>query len=137
MKDKRTYLKLNEHGEDISHENERKHSNEHRGPSDLTYLIETHQQEIYGYKEAMGKMQTELTVLRGSKKIIEDMARTIQQLRDRVREAEGETSIVKGIGMNSPEMRAMQQSVKELKDDNKKLSKQIEDLIDRNKKESK
>ena len=85
----------------------------------------------------MGKMQTELTVLRGSKKIIEDMARTIQHLRDRVREAEGETSIVKGIGMNSPEMRAMQQSVKELKDDNKKLSKQIEDLIDRNKKESK
>ena len=82
-------------------------------------------------------MQTELTVLRGSKKIIEDMARTIQHLRDRVREAEGETSIVKGIGMNSPEMRAMQQSVKELKDDNKKLSKQIEDLIDRNKKESK
>ena len=65
------------------------------------------------------------------------MARTIQHLRDRVREAEGETSIVKGIGMNSPEMRAMQQSVKELKDDNKKLSKQIEDLIDRNKKESK
>ena len=82
MKDKRTYFKLKEHGEDMTHENERKHSNEDRGSGDLTYLIETHQKEIYDYKEAMGKMQMELTVLRGSKKIIEDLARTIQELRD-------------------------------------------------------
>ena len=38
MKDKRTYIKHKEHGEDISHENERAHKNESRedrGPSDL------------------------------------------------------------------------------------------------------
>ena len=64
-------------------------------------------------------------------------------------EAEGEVTIVKGIGMNSPEMRALQTRVKELdnslsisldindkhqrelkevKEDNKRLALQIDDL---------
>jgi len=53
-------------------------------------------------------------------------------------EAEGETTIVKGIGMNSPEMKDLKQKNQELKkeicelrNDNRKLSKQIEDQIDR------
>ena len=66
-------------------------------------------------------------------------------------EAEGETTIVKGIGMNSPEFLALkkrikelenslsialeindgyQREVRELRDDNKKLAKQVEDKID-------
>ena len=77
-------------------------------------------------------------------------------LQQRAREAEGETTIVKGIGMNSPEMRAAQAKIKELEstlasaqdindnhqryngklqtrlteveEDNKTLSKQIQDL---------
>ena len=36
-------------------------------------------------------------------------------LKKRVREAEGETSIVKGIGINSPEMKALQKESEELK----------------------
>ena len=43
MKDKRTYIKHKEHGEDISHENERAHKNESRedrGPSDLERRLE-------------------------------------------------------------------------------------------------
>ena len=75
----------------------------------------------------------------------------------RAQEAEGETTIVKGIGMNSPEMRELQARVKQLdsslknaleinenhqryngklqtrltevEEDNKKLSKQIQDYI--------
>ena len=35
-------------------------------------------------------------------------------MRKRVQEAEGETTIVKGIGMNSPEMKALQVKVNEL-----------------------
>ena len=35
-------------------------------------------------------------------------------LKKRVEEAEGETILVKGIGMNSPEMRAAQAKIKEL-----------------------
>ena len=39
------------------------------------------------------------------------------KLKKRAQEAEGETTIVKGIGMNSPEMRALQKEVEELKAD--------------------
>ena len=42
-------------------------------------------------------------------------------------EAEGEVTIVKGIGMNSPEFRALKKENEELKDDNKKLAQQIQD----------
>ena len=49
--------------------------------------------------------------------------------------AEGELSIIKGIGNNSPEMKALQAQVEELKKDldevkrdNKNLAKQIQDL---------
>jgi hypothetical protein len=44
-KDKRTYATHKEHGEDMSHENERVHTNEpreDRGALDLTFLIEEH-----------------------------------------------------------------------------------------------
>ena len=43
-------------------------------------------------------------------------------------EAEREVTIVKGIGMNSPEMRALQKELKEVKEDNKRLALQIDDL---------
>ena len=53
-------------------------------------------------------------------------------------EAETETILVKGIGMNSPEMKALKQKNQELKkeicelrNDNRQLSKQIEDQVDR------
>ena len=36
-------------------------------------------------------------------------------LKEKVRDAEGETSIVKAVGMNSPEMKALQKEVEELK----------------------
>ena len=43
-------------------------------------------------------------------------------------EAEGELTIIKGIGNNSPEMKALQKELKEVKEDNKKLALQINDL---------
>ena len=46
-------------------------------------------------------------------------------------EAEGELSIVKGIGINSPEVIKLKKEICELRQDNRKLSKQIEDSIDR------
>ena len=81
-----------------------------------------------------------------------------EKLKKRAQEAEGETSIVKGIGSNSPEMKALkergkeldnslaialevneshqryngklQTRVTELEEDNKKLAYQVEDKID-------
>jgi len=53
-------------------------------------------------------------------------------------EAEGEITIVKGIGMNSPEMKALKEKnqelrkeICELRNDNRQLSKQVEDQVDR------
>tara|TARA_R100001143_G_C3293319_1_gene102235 strand:- start:132 stop:410 length:279 start_codon:yes stop_codon:yes gene_type:complete len=42
-----------------------------------------------------------------------DLTKQIDDLKKKVREAEGELSIIKGIGNNSPEMRALQERVKE------------------------
>ena len=83
-------------------------------------------------------------------------AMELQQMKKRVQEAEGELSIVKGVGINSPEMKEararikeldnslaialeineqhqryngkLQTRVTELEEDNKKLSHQVEDL---------
>ena len=61
-----------------------------------------------------------------------------KKLKKRVQEAEGELTIIKGIGNTSPEMKAFRQKNQELKkeicelrNDNRKLSKQIEDQVDR------
>ena len=52
-----------------------------------------------------------------------------KKLKKRIQELEGESSIIKGIGNNSPEMRALKKELQEVKDDNLKLSLQINDLI--------
>ena len=51
-----------------------------------------------------------------------------KQLKKRAQEAEGEMTIVKGIGMNSPEMRACQERVKEAGRINKLHQELIEEL---------
>jgi len=58
---------------------------------------------------------------------IEELKKEIAKLKKRVQEAEGEVTIIKGIGMNSPEFRALKKENEELKDDNKKLAQQIQD----------
>ena len=52
-----------------------------------------------------------------------------KRLADKVRVAEGETSIVKGIGINSPEMRAIQKSVKEKDELIQELRMRIRDML--------
>ena len=58
---------------------------------------------------------------------IEELKKEIAKLKKRVEEAEGEVTIIKGIGMNSPEFRSLKKENEELKDDNKKLAEQIQD----------
>ena len=43
-----------------------------------------------------------------------DLTRQIKDLKQKVHDAELETSLVKAIGINSPEMKALQQRVKDL-----------------------
>ena len=47
--------------------------------------------------------------------IIDNYQRDNKKLKDRVNAAEGETSIVKGIGMNSPEMKEKDKLIQELR----------------------
>ena len=49
----------------------------------------------------------------------------IVKLKQKVRDAELETSLVKAVGMNSPEMRAAQAKIKELTEDNLNLRRKI------------
>ena len=140
---------------------------------DLTSLIEQHQKDIWEWKQKESKWIRYKNQLDGSKRIIEELSTKIVELGERVREVEeenlklikktqeaiGEMTIVKGIGMNSPEMRAAQDKIKELEatlasaqdindnhqryngklqtrlteveEDNKKLAKQIQDLNNR------
>ena len=129
----------------------------------LSSLIEQHQKDIWEYKQKESQWIRDKNQLDGNKQIIEElstklieMAKINLALKKRVQEAEGETTIVKGIGMNSPEMKALRAKVSELEgtlgsaqninddhqryngklqtrlteveEDNKKLAKQIEHL---------
>ena len=94
---------------------------EDRGELDLTLLLEQHQKEIWEWKQKESQWVRDKNQLDGNKQIIEElstkmieMAKVNLALKKRVQEAEGETTIVKGIGMNSPEMRELQARVKQL-----------------------
>tara|TARA_R110002020_G_scaffold327062_1_gene542679 strand:- start:49 stop:465 length:417 start_codon:yes stop_codon:yes gene_type:complete len=132
----------------------------------LIALIEKHKNEIWEWKQKESQWIKDKNLLEGSKRIIEelssklvDMGKAHLVLKKRTQEAEGETTIVKGIGMNSPEMKAAQAKIKELEanltsaqginddhqryngrlqtqltealDDNKKLALQIADMNSR------
>ncbi len=83
MKDKRTYTKLKEHGEDMSHENESKtRLSEDRGTLDLTYLIEMHKKEIWEFKQKETEWVKTKNTLDGTKKIVEELSgKLVEQVR--------------------------------------------------------
>ena len=115
---------------------------EYRGSHDLTLLIDQYRNDIDRLTEEISNI-----------KIIESSHRELNgKLREQVREAEGELSIIKGIGNNSPEMRELKKRVedlerslsisletndtyqtenRELREDNNKWAQQISDLNDR------
>ena len=51
-----------------------------------------------------------------SLEVNDNYQRENKKLKKRAEEAEGETTIIKGIGMNSPEMKAAKERIKELED---------------------
>ena len=62
-------------------------------------------------------MMTNEDIKRLRDSTIEALELENKKLKDKVREAEGETSIVKAVGLNSPEMRVALQEVEKLKAD--------------------
>ena len=135
---------------------------------DLISLIEQHKKDIWEWKQKEAQWIRDKNQLDGNKQIVEElstklieMAKINLALRKRVQEAEGETTIIKGIGNNSPEMKTLQAKVNELEgtlgsaqdlntdhqkynarlqirlteveEDNKNLAKQVEHLTNRKK----
>ena len=124
---------------------------------DLTLLIEQHKKEIWEYKQKESKWLEDRVLLDGTKKLVDKLSEDLTRMKKRAQEAEGENTIIKGIGNNSPEMKSLQARVKqldasltnaleinenhqryngklqrrvtELEDDNKKLAHQIEDKV--------
>ena len=131
--------------------------------ADLTSLIEQHKKDIWEWKQKESQWIRDKNQLDGNKQIIEELSTKLIEmgkdnlaLKKRAQEAEGENSIIKGIGNKSPEMKELQGKINELEgtlgsaqdintdhqkyngelqtrltevtEDNKRLSKQIQDL---------
>ena len=86
-----------------------------RGPADLEERIEQLEKQKEILKSACKKA-----------------GETIKALTKRAQEAEGEMTIVKGIGMNSPEMREAKARIEELENDRESLKKEIDRLSEYN-----
>ena len=123
-----------------------------RGEVDLTFLAEQHAKEIWALKEQISKQSEELTVLHGTKDVVVRLTNELVRMKKRAQEAEGELTIIKGIGNTSPEMKELKNSLAvalevneshqklngklqdrltEVEEDNKKLTKQIDDQLSR------
>ena len=123
-----------------------------RGEEDLTFLAEQHAKETWALKEQISKQSEELTILRGTKQVVAQLSNELVRMKKRAQEAEGELTIIKGIGNSSPEMKELEDSLAaalevneshqklngklqdrltEVEEDNKKLSKQIDDQLAR------
>ena len=130
---------------------------EYKETEELPLLIEKYRKEIWEWKQRESQWIKDKNQLDGHKRIVEELSTKIIELNKKIREAEGETSIVKAVGSNSPEMRELQARVKQLdsslanaleineshqryngklqirltevEEDNKKISRQIEDKI--------
>ena len=74
---------------------------------DLTFLIEQHSKEIWALKKQLSDQSKELTVLRGTKQVVATLSNELVNTKKRALEVE--------------------EKIKELEEDNKNLSKQIED----------
>ena len=86
---------------------------------DMLFLIEQHKRDIWEYKQKEMQWIRDKNQLDGNKKIIEEISAKMVALKKRVEEAEGEVTLIKVIGINSPEMRALQAKVKEAGEINK------------------
>ena len=90
---------------------------------DMLLLIEQHKRDIWEWKQKESQWVRDKNQLDGNKKIIEELSAKMVEmgkanltLKKRAQEAEGENTIIKGIGNNSPEMKELQARVKQLDD---------------------
>ena len=81
---------------------------------DLLLLIEQHKKEIWEWKQKESKWLEDKVLLDGTKKLVNQLSEELTRMKKRAQEAEGENTIIKGIGNSSPEMKTLQARVKQL-----------------------
>jgi len=81
---------------------------------DLVLLIEQHKREIWEWKQKESKWLEDKVLLDGTKKLVDKLSEELTRMKKRAQEAEGENTIIKGIGNSSPEMRELQDRIKQL-----------------------
>ena len=105
---------------------------------DLTSLLEQHKRDIWEWKQKESQWIRDKNQLDGNKQIIEELSAKMVEmgkanlaLKKRAQEAEGENTIIKGIGSNSPEMKALQKENETLKADlaRAKEDRQFDNLV--------
>ena len=95
---------------------------EDRGPLDLTLLVEQHAKEKWELTQQLSKAAEELTVFKGTKKLVGDMSVDLVETKKQLKEAKE---------INESHQRyngKLQTRVTELEEDNKKLAHQVEDI---------
>ena len=104
-----------------------------------TLLIAQHQKEIWEWKQREAQWIRDKNQLDGNKQIVrelsEKLVKIVQsnlELKKKLTEAEGETSLVKAIGVNSPEMKALKQINDEHQKYNGELQMSLTNLEQRN-----
>jgi len=104
-------------------------------PNDVDGLIDHYRHEVRKGQEAYDQLLKELNMLRGTKQIVERLSADLSKMKKRAQEAETENTLVKGIGMNSPEMKTLRSEVEALKQqlhtDSEKYKKENNDLYNR------
>ena len=84
-------------------------------PNDVDGLIDHYRHEVRKGQEAYDELLKEVNMLRGTKQVVERLSAEFKKMKKRAQEAETETILVKGIGINSPEMKSLKAEVEALK----------------------
>ena len=104
-------------------------------PNDAAGLIDHYRHEVRKGQEAYDELLKEVNMLRGTKQIVERLSAEFKKMKKRAQEAETETILVKGIGINSPEMKSLKSEVEALKQqlhvDREKYKRENNDLYNR------
>ena len=107
-----------------------------RGELDLTLLVEQHAKEIWALKEQMSDQSKEITVLRGTKDVVVRLSNELVRMKKRAEEAENALANSLEVDESHQKLNGkLQVRLTEVEDDNKKLSQQIDDYLNKFRKE--
>ena len=107
-----------------------------RGELDLTSLAEQHAKEIWALKEQISDQSKELTVLRGTKDVVVRLTNELVRMKKRAEEAENALANSLEVDESHQTLNGkLQVRLTEVEEDNKKLSQQIDDYLNKFRKE--